>query len=149
MTTINYVDADFRALFPAYSSTSAYPEATLQAYWNTAILYVYNVNGGCYVGGMTLAQQTQAINLMTVHLVFIAGLAATGQVPGVVTDATIDKVSVSLEPPPVKNLWQYWLMTSPYGQQLIALLQVIGCGGFYIGGAPELAAFRRVGGYVG
>ncbi|OWK47571.1 hypothetical protein FRUB_01270 [Fimbriiglobus ruber] len=41
------------------------------------------------------------------------------------TGATIDKISVTLEPPPAPNAWQYWLQSSPYGQQLLALLQVV------------------------
>lgn len=145
---IQYNDAAFRALFPAYADTTKYPQATLQQYWNTAILYISNQNGGCYFGGMRLDQQTQALNLMTAHLVFLAGLIALGQVPGILVSAGIDKINVGIEPPPAKNQWSYWLQTTPYGQQLLALLQIVSVGGIYVGGAPELAAFRRVGGYV-
>lgn len=142
-TTINYNDALFRALFPVYANMTKYPEATLQAYWNTAILYVNNAAGGCYIGGMSLPQQTQAINLMTAHLVFLSSLISQGQVPGVLVAAGIDKVNVTIEPPPTKNMWQYWLATSPYGMQLLALLQLVGVGGFYIGGTPVYPAFRH------
>lgn len=145
---IQYNDAAFRLLFPAFANTTTYPEATLQQYWNTAILYISNRYGGCYFGAMRLDQQTQAINLMAAHLAYISSLIATGQTSGILTSATIDKVSVGIEPPPAANQWQYWLQTSPYGQQLLALLQVVSVGGLYIGGAPELSAFRRVGGYV-
>lgn len=131
--TINYNDAAFRALFPAFSNTTTFPEATIQGYWNTAIVYVNNQYGGCYVGGWnSLAQQTQAINLMTAHLLALSQIVAGGNTPGLVTGATIDKVSVSLEPPPVKNQWQWWLSLTPYGQQLLALLQVVSVGGYYI-----------------
>lgn len=145
VTTINYNDPSFRALFPAYASPSQFPASTLQQFWNSAILYVNNKNGGCFVGTMSLAQQTQAINLMTAHLAYISGLIASGQIPGIVTGAQIDKINVTLEPPPAKNLWQYWVQTSPYGQQLLALLQVAGVGGFYATtGLPGRAGFQGV-----
>ena len=142
-TTINYNDTAFRTLFPAYASMTNFPQSTLQAYWNNATNYVSNVNGGCFTGGLSLNQQTQALNLMTAHLAYIAGLIQQGQVPGVMTAASIDKISITLEPPLLKNQWQYWLQSTPYGQQLIALLQVVGVGGFYVSsGLPGRAGFR-------
>lgn len=145
-TIIAYNDANFKALFPEYGN---YAEAALSQYWTFATGYISDQNGGCYVGGMSLAQQTQALNLMTAHLVYLAGLIskgglqATGQVPGVVTGATIDKISVTLQPPPEVNQWQWWLNQTPYGQQLLALLQVVAVGGFYGSGAPPgRAGFR-------
>lgn len=145
---ITYNDASFRALFPAYASITCYPQMNILLFWNTATAYINNVNGGCYVGAMTLAQQTLALNYMTAHLLYISDLISQGQNPGIETAATIDKISVTLEPPPAKNTWQYWLQSSPYGQQLLALLQIAGVGGFYIGGVAELSAFRRAGGFV-
>lgn len=142
MPCINYNDTAFRILFPAYANTTTYPASMLQAYWDTATAYVSNRNGGCYTGGLTLAQQTLALNQMTAHLVYLAGLIALGQTPGVMVGATIDKISITLEPPPAPNQWQYWLQTSPYGQQLLALLQVASAGGFYISTAvPGRAGF--------
>lgn len=142
-TTINYNDAAFRALFPAFANATTYPEVTLQQYWNTAILYITNVNGGWYCGGLTLAQQTQALNLMTAHLAALAAIIASGNIPSLVTAAGIDKINVTLTPPPVKNQWQWWLSLTPYGQQLFALLQVAGAGGFYVTtGAPGRAGFH-------
>jgi hypothetical protein len=57
--------------------------------------------------------------------------------------ANIDKVNVSLTPPPLKNQWQWWLSISPWGQQLWALLQVNSVGGHYIGGSPVLSGFAN------
>lgn len=148
MACIQYNDAAFRALFPAYANTTTYPQATIQGYWNTSTVFINNQTGGCYCGGMNFKQQVQALNLMTAHLLYISGLIVAGKTPVIVQGAGIDKINVTLEPPPLKNNWQYWLNTSPYGQQLLALLQLAACGGFYIGGVPELSAFRRVGGYV-
>lgn len=129
----------FIAQVPAYSNITDYPEATLQAYWDTAIFYISDIVN---CGSVTCEKRQYAINLMVAHLVYIAGLVATGQVPGLVQDATIDKVHVALTPPPLRNQWQWWLSLSPYGQQLYALLQVNSVGGYYIGGSPVLAGFR-------
>ena len=142
MGTINSIDPAFRTLFPAYADTVVYPAATVQAYWDTATAYVSNRAGGCYTGGMTAAQQTLALNQMTAHLLYLGGQVAQGNTPGVMTGATIDKISVTLEPPPAPNQWQYWLNQSPYGQQLLALLQVASVGGFYASTAvPGRAGF--------
>lgn len=143
MGCISYNDAAFRAFFPAYANTTTYPQATIQGYWNIAILYISNRQGGAYCGGMNTGRQTLAINQMTAHLLFLSGIIASGQVPAIMTGAGIDKINVSLEPPPQVNQWQYWLNTSPYGQQLLALLQLASVGGFYIpSGVPGRAGFQ-------
>ena len=61
----------------------------------------------------------------------------------------IDKVTVTNMPPPVKNGWQFWLATTPYGMQLWALLKRMAGAGLYIGGLPERRAFRKVFGTFG
>jgi hypothetical protein len=136
MNCIYYNDATFRALFPAYANTTTYPQATLQGYWNSATCYISDKAGGCYYGGLSLKEQTNACNLMTAHIAYIMGLIAAGQTPYIATAAGIDKISLTLAPPPIKNQWQYWLNTSPYGQQLLALLDVAGVGGFYVSTSP-------------
>lgn len=88
----------------------------------------------------------RALTLLTAHLAALGVLIAAGQVPGLVQTATVDKVSVSLTPPPILTQFQWWLSLTPYGQQLLALLQVASVGGIYIGGLPEISAFRKVGG---
>jgi hypothetical protein len=69
-----------------------------------------------------------------------------GNAPGVMTGATEGTVSVSLQAPPAKDAFSWWLATTPYGAQLRALLLARSAGGFYVGGLPERAAFRKVGG---
>ncbi|OWK42459.1 DUF4054 domain-containing protein [Fimbriiglobus ruber] len=143
MGCIQYNDSAFRSLFPAYANTVLYPAAMVQAFWDTATAYVSNRKGGCYTGGMTVAQQTLALNQMTAHLLYLNGQIAAGNTPGVMTGATIDKISITLEPPPAPNAWQYWLQSTPYGQQLLALLQVVSAGGFYVTtSVPGQAGFR-------
>jgi hypothetical protein len=135
--------AAFRAMFPAFSNVVTYPDATLQLWWTMAVQYV-NDYDNCLIAGDTLQL---ALNLMTAHLAQSSTLIANGQsTPGVVGSAAEGTVSISMVPPPVKNMWQYWLSSTPYGQQLLALLQTIVAGGFTIGGLPETSGFRRVGG---
>ena len=129
----------FAEQVPAYSNIVTYPEATLQAYWDTAIFYVSD-SANC--GSLTCDARQYAINLMVAHLVYIAGLIASGQVPGLMQSSTIDKISVTLTPPVIQNQWQWWMSLSPYGQQLLALLQTKSVGGYYFGGSPVLGSFR-------
>lgn len=141
MSVIIFNIANFHAQFPAFSNATDFPDAMLQGYFDIATLYINDRYRACY-GGLTLPQQTQCLYLMTAHLTAISQLIAQGQVVGVMNAATVDKVSVTMEPPKVANQWQYWLQSTPYGQQLLALLQVAGAGGFYIGGRSVLNNFR-------
>lgn len=144
MGIIVFDSAAFRAMFPAFSDPAKYPDLVLQMYWDMATAYVSNKTGGCYTQSLKPGQQTLALNLMTAHIAFLMTAAASGQGSGgVVTGATIDKVSVTIEPPPSSNNWQYWLNQSPYGQQLLALLHSAGVGGFYFGGFPTVNNLRR------
>lgn len=133
----------FRIDYPEFTDPP-YSDADLQRCWNTATCYISNQNCGTLSGEC----RQLALNLMTAHLCTIANLAASGagQVSGLVQSATIDKISVSQTPPPLKSQWQWWLSTTIYGQQLFALLQARSVGGFYAPGLPETSAFRRVGG---
>lgn len=141
--------AAFRVQFPQFANPTVFPDITLQAYWDTASQYIANQSQEGFCGGMTDAQLLLALNLMTAHLAALSVIMAngSGQTPGLVQSATIDKVTVSLTPPPVTDQFQWWLSLTPYGQQLLALLQVQSVGGFYVGGAPEsLGMYRPLGG---
>jgi hypothetical protein len=142
MATHTFDIAAFRTQFPAFANTATFPDETLNAYWAAATCYVNPVDW-CYLSGDCLQL---ALNLMTAHLTQLSVLIAQGQNPGFIQAATIDKVSVTLQPPPVHNQWQWWLSGTPYGAQLWALLQGKSVGGFYIGGLPESFAFRKVAG---
>lgn len=132
--------AAFRLLFPAFANPVTYPDGTLQGWWNVAVQYI-NASDYKTLCGDRLQL---ALNQMTAHLLALSAIVAAGQVPGVETSATIDKISVTLQAPPAPNQWQWWLNQSPYGQQLLALLQVAIAGGFFVpGGAPERSAFRK------
>lgn len=135
--------AAFRQAFPAFANVTTYPDATLNLRWGDATVYLGDYDG-CLLSGVGLQS---ALNYMTAHILASFAIIATGQTPGVVTEASIDKVSVSTSPPPIKSGWQYWLATTPYGLQLWALLTAKSAGGYYVGGRPERAGFRTVGGY--
>ena len=146
MSVITLDITQFRAQFPQFASTDVISDATITAQFTAATNYINDQTGGCYFSSSrSIAVQTQALYLMTAHLCAISLNIATGTVAGVLTASTVDKVSITLMPPPLANQWQYWLQTTPYGQQLLALLQVAAVGGAYFGGSPELAAFRRAG----
>lgn len=136
----------FRLLYPAFANVTLFPDVYLTAQFGQAKAYITPYDNAWTSGDML---QT-ALNLMTAHLTQInVILAANGKTPtlGVLQSATIDKVTVSNAPPPTRNGWQYWLATTPYGMQLWALLKSAANVGPYIGGLPERAAFRKVGGY--
>lgn len=132
--------AAFRQAFPAFANVTAYPDATLDLRWGEAVVYLGDYDG-CLLSGVGLQS---ALNYMTAHILASFAIIATGQTPGVRTDARIDKVAVSTAPPPIKSGWQYWLATTPYGLALWALLTAKSAGGYYVGGRPERAAFRTV-----
>jgi len=143
MTTIAFDPVIFRAQFPEFANETTYPDAMLQMYWDNATCYVDD--NGSY-GVLQGTCRRLALNYMTAHLLQIAAFIASGQTPAIVTNATVDKVSVTTTPPDNKNHWQYWLSTTGYGQQLLALLKAKSVGGFYIGGLPETDPFTKVGG---
>lgn len=141
MATLVFDATLFRAQFPAYANPVTYPDALLQMYWDQATCYIDDTSN---YGNLQADCRLLALNLMTAHLVASSVLIAKGQTSVLIQNSTIDKVTVSLTPPPLKNQWQWWLSTTPYGIQLLGLLQVRSVGGNYIGGLPEGQAFRKV-----
>jgi len=144
MTTLTFDVALFRAQFPEFADPAQYPDALLQGYWDIAICYISDEDYGCLTG----ACRQLALNQLVAHLARINKMIADGNGtdPGFVSSATIDKVSVTRMTPPQRDQWYWWLNQTPYGAQLLALLEANAVGGFYIGGGPELGAFRRAGG---
>lgn len=146
MSVITFDVAEFRASFPAFGDMLVYTDALLQGNFDSATVFVNPNTGSNWYIKFTDSVRKRCLYLMTAHLTQLGVQAAAGQTPGQVQSSTIDKVSVTLTPPPNVNQWQWWLGLTAYGQQLLALLKAKSAGGFYIGGLPELGAFRRVGG---
>ena len=138
-STITMDPTVFRAMFPAFADTVAYPDAALSAQFDMATGYVSPEVSG----DLTEAIRRSAVYLMTAHLLYLSALIAAGKSPAVVQSAGIDQVQVTLQPPPVRGQWRWWLSTSPYGLQLTALLDAQSVGGFFVGGIPERDAFRK------
>jgi hypothetical protein len=147
MTAIAFDPAVFRLQFKAFGNVNCFPDATLSGWWDIATGFISDWPSCPFTG----KQQTQALNLMTAHIGAIFTAIASGEPTVQMTQATIDKVNVTVEPPPVQQMsqFQYWLGLTPYGLMLLALLNTVTAGGFYIGGLPERDAFRRVGGGFG
>jgi hypothetical protein len=145
MATHDTLDiATFRLLYPAFSNDVLFPDALLNAYYANATMYISDNDSYC--GGLSGARLDLALMLLTAHLLFGFNNINKGTLGGIITSATIDKVAVALQPPPATTSWRYWLSTSPYGLQLLALLTAASIGGWSVGGLPERRAFRKVGG---
>jgi hypothetical protein len=140
MAVIVFDVATFRVMFPAFSNAAQFPDAVLEMYWAWATYYIDDNDN---YGNLQGSARALALNLMTAHLTAQSVTIAEGQSPAIMQNATIDKVTVGVTPPPLPNQWQWWLNTTPYGQQLLALLAVSIAGGTYIGGYPQLNAFRN------
>jgi len=136
--------AVFRVQFPAFPNPP-YTDLALQVWFDTSTLYISDIDCGTMQGRF----RARAIYLMMAHLMRLSQIIeeddGTG-VPGIVNSATIDKVTVSMQPPPVGDNWSFWLQATPYGRDLRAYLSMQSVGGMMIGGLPEVSAFRRVGG---
>jgi len=140
---IRFNATTFRRRFPAFQSQTDFPDITLQGYFDTALCYIDNTKGGCLSDDC----REQALFAMTAHLCQLSGMVIRGKTPGVKTGSSVSSVSVSLAAPPFgSSEWSYWLNTTAYGQQFLALLSGQVAGGLYIGGRCERAAFRKVGG---
>lgn len=149
MTTIVFNPAAFRAnpLFSPFSSAVVYTDPLLDAWFGIAREYISDENGGYNSLALSLPRQTLMLDLMVAHLlalgVQIGNVPSKPKTPGLKQSATIDKISISLTPPPAKNQWQWWLSLTPYGQQLFALQQIATTGGAYYGGFSTRDSFRR------
>ncbi|GAB1830099.1 DUF4054 domain-containing protein [Achromobacter xylosoxidans] len=128
--------AKFRILFPMFN---AIPDDVVLAVAEWA---------QCYASGRGCKCDEQLWMLITAHLLQLRLNASRGNggLPGALASATIDKVSVSFQAPPATDSWSHWLNLTPYGQQFLALSKSCTAGGLYVGGLPERAAFRNVGG---
>jgi len=129
----------FRAQSPEFSQNPPWTDELLTQTWNTATCFISNEN----YGWLTDDCRALAINLYTAHLLKLSTLIQANQVPGLMQNSTIDKISVGLTPPPLKTQWQWWMSLTAYGQQVFALLQARSVGGFYISCLPERSAIRK------
>lgn len=127
--------ADFRLLYPQFAAVS--DDAVVA---NAQMALCYISDHGCDCGD-------QSWLLMVAHMLTLSQAAQTGGATNPVASATIDKVSVSfVQAPTGTSSFKYWLSSTPFGMQLLAMLARCAAGGLYVGGSRERAAFRIVGG---
>ncbi len=141
MATIDLDIDSFRTNFDNYSSEDDYSDTLLNTQYEFGKCYI--ADNDCTLGETC---REYALQLMLAHLLFIRDQTNSGNTARVITSATEGKVSVSLAEPPSPDNWYYWLNTSPYGTQIIAMLEAESAGGFYVGGMPERKGFRKIGG---
>ncbi len=139
--TIDLNIQTFRTAFPLYADELEYPDILLNAQYEIGKCYISDNN--CT---MAEACREYALQAMLAHLLYIRDQVNAGNNIGVITSASEGEVSVSLATPVVDDEWHYWFNSSPFGRELIALLEVESVGGFYVGGSPERVAFRKAGG---
>ena len=82
-----------------------------------------------------------AVYLLTAHLAALMYKTSTGDTSstsGRVASASVGEVSISYEAlPSSTDDFDYWLSLTPYGLELLALLNTLTAAPFYIGGSYE------------
>lgn len=85
--------------------------------------------------------RVQAIYLLTAHLSSLSFKNQSGQSSaggaGIVASASVGEVSISYQQIPAQDSWSYWLSLTPYGLELLALLDGLTAVPLYIGGTLE------------
>ena len=140
MSTLAFDFAAFQAQFPGQFLTATSSE--VQVYWDTAICYI----SPSTAGPLTADCRRQVLNFLTAHLLTLAAQTTAGMQPGFKTSATVDKVTVAVQPHPPRSQFQWFYNQTAYGQQAYAILYAGGVGGTFFGGFNELGSFRRAGG---
>lgn len=133
--------SEFRTFYPAFADDVKYPDAVITNAFTMATTFIEN-ESNCILDDEKLKT---VLYLMTAHLLQVQTNTSKNS-SGVVTSASIDKVSVTIAEPKNRTEFSYFMNQTPYGTQLLALFKVLTMGGFYIGGRPEVPSFRKAGG---
>jgi hypothetical protein len=140
MTTLNV--SQFRINFPPYADETTYPDSLLNTQYTIGKCYMED--SSCVANDPDCLEYM--FELMLAHLLYIRDEVNSGNNIGVVTTASEGDVSVTLAQPPVRDEFHYWYNSSPYGRQLIVLLEANAIGGTFVGGLPERKGFRKFAG---
>jgi hypothetical protein len=146
-TVLTLTLSDFRAAFSMFKNELTYPDGVIEMFFGNATNYISDLN----VGVLNNASRQLALYQMTAHLLILNNMLNEndGAPVGLTQDAQVDKVRVSLTPPPHRSQFGTWLNLTGPGAALWALLAQKAVGGFYAAGNPERLGFRRVGGGFG
>lgn len=127
----------FRTRFtPAFDSIEKYPDAIVDLYIKLTKCHISHQNCGILHGEC----RGDAIKLLTAHMLTIRNktLASGGQGQlGVVTQATLDQISLSYQVPPVNTANKAWWFSTPYGMEYYTLLMAKAPAPFYMFGTPQ------------
>lgn len=131
----------FRVNFPVYADDAVYTDLLLETQYEI---------GKCYIADndctMPAPCRAYALQAMLAHLLYIRDQVNAGNKVSIITSASEDGVSVSFAEPPSTDNFSYWLNVSPYGSELLAMLEVQSVGGFIVGGSPERRGYRKING---
>jgi len=114
MAEVNVTAEEFRESFPEFSDAEN--------------IEIYLARTKCYIsaedyGVLSSDCRKLAIYLFTAHLLTLQKNIAEGQTSaGLTASASIDRVSVSMVPPPSLCEFEYWLNQTLYGVELLSLL---------------------------
>lgn len=92
-------------------------------------------------GRLKDCNRIDAIYLLTAHLSLLTLKNQSGQGGGMgagqVASAAVGEVNISYVQIPNLDQWSYWLSLTPYGLELLALLEQLTAVPYYIGGSLE------------
>lgn len=129
MNCPEYTEQAFIGQFPEFAEAQ-----NIELYIDRALLYISPYTGLCK------NRKQYIVFLLAAHFLALQDNINQGENSGgIQTGASIDKVSVSVAPPPFTDGFDYWLNQTVYGQTLLAFLDMIAALPTYVGGT-----FQRV-----
>lgn len=129
MSCPEYTKEVFISQFPEFEDVE-----NIELYINRALLYF---DRNCY---FCKQRKQYAVFLIAAHLMALQDNINNGEkTGGLQTGASIDKVSVSVAPPPFSDSAEYYFNQTVYGQELLAFFDMIAVLPSFIGGS-----FNRV-----
>lgn len=131
MSSVNITYDGFISMFPEFADTSLYTPNVVNGFILQAQCYITPKN----VGEMTGTSRELAIYLMVAHLLTLNSYILSGNKSGgLLSNAQIGDVSISLTPPAARDMREQWYGYTIYGVRLKALLDSYIGMGFYLQG---------------
>ena len=114
MAVVTFDPVGFLARYPEFVSVN---QATLQAYFNEATLYLNNTDASLVTDGSAGGQRAMLLNMATAHITAINATVngvAPSPLVGRIDQASEGSVSVHADMGPVANSQAWWVQTK-YG----------------------------------